>query len=443
MLRPPGPGPTLPLAHLLRFRRDPLGFVGRLTRKYGDIVFFRMGRQNVFILNHPDYIKDVLVTNDRKFKKGRILERAKVVLGEGLLTSEGDFHRRQRRLMQPAFHQKKIAEYGRDMVAYAARWRERWHDGQELDLHAEMMGLTLSIVGKVLFGANVEDQTHEVRVALDAIMEVFDFVLIPFSEILEKLPLPPVRRIMAANKRLDELVYGMIAEAKKSGKDRGDLLSMLLRAQDSENGGGRMTDRQLRDECITLILAGHETTANTLTWTWYLLSQNPQAERCLHAELDSVLGGRLPAPEDVERLRYTEMVLAESLRLYPPAWGVARKSLEEHAIGGYTLPKGALILMNQWVLHRDPRYYPDPEKFDPERWTPEAKASRPKFAYFPFGGGPRQCIGDGFAWMEGILLLATLAQQWRFRLAPGQKVAPKPVITLRPRYGMRMLAHRR
>jgi cytochrome P450 len=203
-----------------------------------------------------------------------------------------------------------------------------------------------------------------------------------------------------------------------------------------------MTDKQLRDECVTLILAGHETTANALTWTWYLLSQNPQAERSLQEELDCVLGGRLPAPEDVGRLRYTEMVIAESLRLYPPAWGVARKSLEEHTLGGYTLPKGALILMNQWVLHRDARYYPDPEKFDPERWTPEAKASRPKFAYYPFGGGPRQCIGDGFAWIEGILLLATLAQQWRFRLAPGQNVAPKPVITLRPRYGMRMIAEK-
>ncbi len=435
---PPGPNPRLPGNNLLKFRRDPLGFLTRVVREYGDIAHFTLGRQHVYLLNHPEYVKDVLVTHARKFKKGRILERAKRVLGEGLLTSEGEFHLRQRRLMQPAFHQRRIAEYGAAMVDAAVRWRERWHDGETRDIHAEMMGLTLTVAGQALFGADVERDSGNVREALNVVMEVFNFVLLPFSELLEHLPLPQVRRVDAARRRLDELVFRLIAERRRDPRfaQRTDLLSMLLRAQDTEGNSGHMTDQQVRDECVTIILAGHETTANALTWTWYLLSQHPQVEARLHQEIDRALGGRVPGASDLPALRYAEMVLTESMRLYPPAWGVARKALEPHTIAGYEIPTGALLLMNQFVMHRDPRWYREPEAFRPERWESEVPQ---KFAYFPFGGGPRQCIGEGFAWMEGVLLLVSLAQHWRMRVAEGQRVALKPVITLRPRYGMRMV----
>jgi cytochrome P450 len=442
--RPPGPRSSLPGANIFTFRRDPLGYLTRVSRKYGDIAYFKLGPQHVYLLNHPDYIKDVLVTHDRKFKKGRILERAKRVVGEGLLTSEGAFHTRQRRLMQPAFHNRRIGDYARAMVETTARWQERWSNGETRDIHAEMMDLALMIVGHTLFGTDMERASAAVGEAMDAFMDVFSFVLLPFSDFLEKLPLPQVRRVDEARRRLDEIIYRIIAErrgALAAGAQGNDLLSLLLRAQDEEGGTGAMSDEQVRDECVTLVLAGHETTANALTWTWYLLSQHPEIEAQLHEELDSTLGSRLPAAEDVPRLRYAEMVFAEAMRLYPPAWGLARKALEAHTIAGYVIPRGGVILMNQYVTHRDPRWYPDPEKFDPRRWAGEN--DRPKFAYFPFGGGPRQCIGENFAWMEGVLLLSTLAQRWCMRLDRNQRIGLRPVLTLRPKYGMRMLLQAR
>ncbi|MGE0405925.1 MAG: cytochrome P450 [Candidatus Korobacteraceae bacterium] len=444
--RPPGPRSTLPGAMIFAFRRDPLGFLSRVAREFGDIAYFKLGPQHVYLLNHPDYIKDVLVTHDRKFKKGRILERAKRVVGEGLLTSEGEFHTRQRRLMQPAFHNRRIGDYARAMVETTLRWQERWQHGETRDLHAEMLELTLVIVGRTLFGADMERASSAVREAMEAFTDVFSFILLPFSDFLEKFPLPQVRRVDAARQRLDDIVYRVIAERRasldSSVKEGTDLLSMLLRAQDMEGGTGAMSDLQVRDECVTIVLAGHDTTANALTWTLYLLSQHPEVEHRLHQEIDSVLAGRPPAADDVPRLRYTEMVLAESMRLYPPAWGLARKTLQAHTIGGYVIPRDGVVLLNQYVTHRDRRWYPNPETFDPERWA-ESQNSRPKFAYFPFGGGPRQCIGEGFAWMEGVLVLATLAQQWRMRLAEGQQIGLRPALTLRPRYGMRMVLERR
>jgi len=425
------------------FRRDPLTFMLESARNYGDIVFFKFGPQDLYLLNHPDYIRDVLVTNNRNFVKSRGLQMAKRFLGESLLTSEGDFHRRQRRLAQPAFHRQRINGYAEVMSEYAGRTRGRWHHGETLDLWQEMMRLTLAIVGKTLFDADVEAEAPQIGAALTDVMQLFERITNPFGGLLQKLPLPGNYRWLRAKQRLDETIYRIINDRRASGEDRGDLLSMLLLAQDEEGDGGSMNNQQLRDEAMTLFVAGHETTANALTWTWYLLSQNPEAEAKLHEEIDAILGGALPTADDVVRLRYTEMIFAESMRLYPPAWILGRRVLSDYEVGGYTIPANSIVLMSPWVMHRDPRYYPEPHKFDPERWTPEAREARPKFAYFPFGGGPRVCIGEQFAWMEGALLISAIAQKWSLRLAPGHQVEPRAMITLRPRYGMRMISEAR
>ncbi|MDQ6653576.1 MAG: cytochrome P450 [Acidobacteriota bacterium] len=440
---PPGPSRIIPLSGLFAYRRGPLHFFQKLAQQYGDISYFKLGPQVAFFLNHPDYIKDVLVTNHQNFIKGLALQRAKRLLGEGLLTSEGEFHRRQRRLAQPAFHRARIASYASVMTDYAFQMRELWQDGAILDISEEMMRLTLAIVGKTLFDANVVSDAQEVGEAMTVVMDLFNTITIPFFELLQKLPLPQLRRFDKAKATLDAIIYRLIEERRRSGEDRGDLLSMLWLTQDTEGDGGQMTNAQLRDEVMTIFLAGHETTANALTWTWYLLSQNTEKETKLHEEIDAVLGGRVPAFEDVAQLKYTEMVLAESMRLYPPAWAIGRMALKAVEIAGYVVPARSLVLMSQYVMHQDPRYFPDPLRFDPERWGPEARDSRPQFSYFPFGGGSRRCIGEGFAWMEGILLLATLAQQWQMRLVPNHPVVLKPVMTLRSKYGMRMIVTRR
>src|SRR6185295_8721470 len=321
---PPGPRQIMPLSGLLAYRKGPLPFFQNLAAQFGDISYFRLGPQEAFFLNHPDYIKEVLVTNHHRFHKGLVLQRAKRLLGEGLLTSEGDFHRRQRRLAQPAFHRARVASYADVMTAYATETRERWHDGDTRDISEEMMRLTLGIVGKTLFDADVVSEAQQVGEAMTVVMDLFNTITIPFFELLQKLPLPQLRRFDLAKIRLDAIIYRLIEERRQSGADHGDLLSMLLLAQDTEGDGGTMTDEQLRDEVMTIFLAGHETTANALTWTWYLLSQNPEAEAKLHKEIDRVLEGRLPTFEDVAQLKYTEMVLAESMRLYPPAWALGR-----------------------------------------------------------------------------------------------------------------------
>ncbi len=440
--QPPSPSQRYPGQALIQFRRDPILYLRRAADECGDVVRLPFSRDPLFLLNHPDLIRDVFVTRQRQFKKGRGLERMKRLLGEGLLTSEGDFHLRQRRLMQPAFHRQRVAAYSEAMTHFAAETAGRWTDGGTVDVAEEMMRLTLAIVGKTLFDAEVEAEADDIGGAMAEVISLFHLLMLPYADLLERLPLPPVRRFRAARARLDATVYRLIAEHHASGEDRGDLLSMLLLAQDDGSGGG-MTDEQIRDEAMTLFLAGHETTANALTWTWYLLSQNPEAEAKLHAEIDDLLAGRLPTADDLPQLPYTRRVFAESLRLYPPAWVVGRRVLEDYEAEGYVLPAQSIVLLAQSVTHSDPRYFPDPDRFDPDRWTSEAEAERPKFAYFPFGGGPRVCIGEQFAWMEGILLLATLGQAWRLRLAPGQSVATQPIITLRPRYGMRMRVEKR
>ncbi len=440
--RPPGPKNPLITGHLKAFRANPVLFLEGLARSYGDVCYFRLGPQSTYLVNNPAYIRDILVTHQNNFVKSRALQRVKILLGEGLLTSEGDFHLRQRRLAQPAFQRQRLAAYARTMTEFALQTRGRWRDGGEIDMSNEMMRLTLAIVAKTLFSADVELEAAAIGEALTVILHMFNILILPGARALRWLPTRKGRDFRAALKKLDGVIYQLIAERRRSGEDTGDLLSMLLLARE-EDGSGQMDDRQVRDEAMTLFLAGHETTANALTWTWYLLSQNPDCERRFHQEIDSVLDGRPPGFDDLPRLTYTEMVFAESMRLYPPAWGVGRLALEDYELGDWHIPAGSVLLMSTWVTHRDPRFWPDPERFDPERWTPEARDSRPKFSYYPFGGGARLCIGERFAWMEGSLVLASIAQKWRPRLAPGHRVEPQPLITLRPRYGMKMILEER
>ena len=437
---PPGPKPSLLNTITYRPGRDPLVFFSNLAQQYGDLAYLRMGGEHLFVASNPAVIKDVLVTHNPNFHKSRGLERMKILLGEGLLTSEDAFHLRQRRLMQPAFHRERIAAYASTMVAYADRVRRGWTPGSTLDVAFEMSRLTLLIVGKTLFDADVEAQARDVGEAMSGLMNSFWTLMLPFGETLQRLPIPHLRRGREARERLDAIIYGMIRERRANLGDRGDLLSMLLMAQDDQDRGRGMTDRQIRDEAMTIFLAGHETTANALTWTWYLLSQSPEVERRLHEEIDRVLEGRLPGVADVDRLPYTTRVVTESMRLYPPAWLVGRRAVNEYSIGPYYVPPRSIIIMSQWIVHRDPRYYAEPDRFEPDRWTSEFKAALPRFAYFPFGGGPRQCIGESFAWMELVLLVATLAQQWTFELVAGHPVAPQAAVTLRPKYGMKMIA---
>jgi cytochrome P450 len=443
------PGPKLSAFQQLVYRPgagNPLPFFTSLARTYGDIVTYRMGGEQVFLVSDPHLIKDILVTHNRKFMKGRGLQRAKRLLGEGLLTSEGEHHLRQRRLMQPAFHRDRIAGYGRTMVSYADRLRNRWQQGATIDVAQEMMGLTLSIVGKTLFDADVEGQAKEVREALKGVMESFWMMMLPFADLIEQLPFPRMRRVRASRERLDAIIYGLIAERRASGRDHGDLLSMLLSARDEESApsaGGGMTDTQVRDEAMTIFLAGHETTANALTWTWYLLSGAPDVESRMYQELDRVLMGRLPTVADIPSLSCVERIVTETMRLYPPAWIVGRRALEPYAIGPYVAPARSLVLLSPWVVHRDARWFPDPERFDPDRWTPAFKAAMPPFAYVPFGGGPRRCIGESFAWMELVLVAATIAQRWKLRLVPGFQPEPEALVTLRTKHGMRMTLERR
>jgi len=433
----------LPGGSVIPLRRDPLRFLPELVRKHGDVVRFNLGPQEVILLNDPELIREALINQDRHFTKGPGLRVAERLLGKGLLTSEGEFHRRQRRLAQPAFHRPRIAAYGETMVEHTNRWTSAWQDGAEVDMAEEMRGLTLLIAAKTLFDTEVESEIGEISDALTQSLRLYRLATLPFAARFEPLVPALTRRFQQARSRLDSTVYRMIRERRASGEDRGDLLSMLILARDVDGDGNQMTDEQLRDEAMTLLLAGHETTANAMAWTCYLLSQNPEAAERLHAEVDTVLAGRAPTSDDVAQLPYTRMVFAESMRCYPPAWIIARWARSACPVGPHLIPEGTLVFMSQWVTHHDERYYPDPLRFDPERWTPEAAASRPRFSYYPFGGGSRVCIGEHFAWMEGVLVLAAMASRWRFDLVPGHPVVPEPLITLRPKHGIRMTVHRR
>jgi len=432
---PAGPSQGLKRWSLGPLNNNPLEYFTKVAREYGDVAGLRVLNFKTVFINHPSLIEEVLVTNARKYSKGRVLRANRHVFGEGLLTSEGDFWLRQRRLAQPAFHRARIASYAATMVDYTERMVEGWRGGEERDAHQEMMRLTLEIVAKTLFDADVERDAQEVGKSLELLLEIGAnyrrTIFVPHW-----LPTPTNLRVRREVKQIEKILYRIIAERRASGRDAGDLLSMLLSAQDED--GSRMTDRQLRDETITLFLAGHETTASTLSWTWWLLARHPAVQAKLHAELDAVLGDRAPTLDDLPKLRYTRHVITESLRLYPAAWGMARLAVEDHEIAGYAVTKGMGVAMAQWVVHRDPRWYDAPEEFRPERWEDDLLKRLPRFAYFPFGGGPRQCIGNAFALMEAALILATIARKFRLPLVANHPVVPLASITLRPRHGVRV-----
>jgi len=440
---PPGPKGNFLLGSAREFARDWPGHMERCARDYGDISAYRFLHVPICQITHPDHIEQVLVRNAANFHKSRDYGALKFILGNGLLTNEGASWQKQRQLIQPAFRHENIQGYGQIMVDSTAKHLARWKNGERRDLHHEMAELTLDIVSKSLFGTNAAHLAHEVGEEIAAVMERFQAQAALAFLLPDNFPIPKTLRLLRSKKKLDSVVLSIIRDRRKSRIATEDLLQRLLDAQDE--AGGRMSDEQLKDEVMTLFLAGHETTANALTWTWYLLAQNAQVEQRLGAEVDTVLAGRAPTLADLPRLPYVEMVVKESMRLFPPAWGFGRLALEEFELGGYRIPTGTNIFITQWLTHRDARFFPEPERFDPERWRedPVRKGKIPRFAYFPFGGGPRVCIGAGFAMMEATLLLATLAQRYRFSLAPNAQVVPLFSVTLRPKYGLPMVLHRR
>lgn len=475
---PQGPSSRLPLNLFFNFLRDPLTVLHSLSKEYGDISHFKFGGQHIYFINHPDYIKDVLVTYNNNFIKSRGLQLAKRILGEGLLTSEGELHHSQRQLIQPVFQPDEIPNYANIMTDYALDISNRWNDDDhgKVDIHREFMHLTLAIVSKAFFNISIEEsEIEEIDQYVTTLIEYFNRARIPFAGIIEKLPLPNNIHFRHAKKQLDTIIYRIIDSHRNSSSNSNhhhnnkqdgsyphkDLISLLLQDQTdsyisaNENNNKSINKRnkkihsitintdkqQLRDNVTTIFLAGHETVANALTWTFYLLSHNPEEEKMLHEEVDSVLDNydhAVPTVKDIPKLEYTERVFAESMRLYPPAWAIGRQAINDCKIGGYVIPAGSSILMSQYLMHHDPRYFPEPERFDPERWNPSEKAKRPRFSYFPFGGGPRSCIGEPFAWMEGILVIATIARRWKMRIIPGHPVILQPLVTLRPKYGMQM-----
>lgn len=437
---PPGPRGHFYVGHLPDYRRDPLGFFARCARDYGDVVALRFFHVPYYLVSHPSLIEEVLVTHHRDFIKSmdyRMWLRA--VLGDGLLTSEGDVWRRQRRLSQPAFHQDRMAAYARVIAALAERMLGRWTGGETRDIHAEIMRLTLQIVTKVLFGADVDREARDVDHALDVVMRhAAEWSALPIPLFV---PTPGNLRWKRAIRRLDEIVYGIIRGRRESGVDTGDLLSLLLGARDED--GNRMTNRQIRDEVMTVVLAGHETTALALSWTLYLLAQHPAVEAKLWAEIDAVVGDRPPAMADLPGLQYTEQVLKEAMRLYPPVWGIGREARQDGSIAGFRLRRKTQVFISQYVVHRDPRWYDTPARFWPERWATGLEQRLPRFAYFPFGGGPRHCIGHAFAMTEAMLLLAAVARRFRARPVPDRPPVAYPTITLRPKDGLWMTLARR
>jgi cytochrome P450 len=451
--RPPGPRGLPVVGTSFMASRDSTQTLLRWARAYGDIVYYRFFDFHFYILFHPQHVEQVLLGKTCNFVKGITSRANPELFGNGLLTSDGDFWRRQRRLSNPAFHRESLVRYAEITVEEATRLMDAWRNREKRNIHNDMMNVTLRIVLRSLFGSELGESMRVIEPALDTIMvSSSGFHSIAFYL---GIPTPMRKRHFLAVQKLNEVVYGLIARGREKLKtsDGGagnadrqaqpgatggakDLLTLLLTARDYD--GNSMSDQQLRDEVITLLLAGHETTALNLSWTWYLLAQYPQVEEKLHAELEAVLGGRPPSAADLPKLQYTDRVIRETLRLYPPAWRIFRRTEEPFEVGDYVLPAGSNIVLSQWVTQRDPRWFSEPERFHPDRWGEEAAAKLPRFAYFPFGGGPRVCIGAGFAMMEATLLLAAIAQRYRVRLAPNQRIEPLASITLRPKNGIRV-----
>jgi cytochrome P450 len=443
---PPGPRGNFFLGSAIDLGRSSMKFLTQCAREYGDIVYLRFFGTPVCLLTHPNDIEYVLVKNPGNFVKSRDYRALKSVLGNGLLTNEGAPWQKQRKLVQPTFRHENTDRYADVMVLATTKMLDAWQDGEKRDIHQQLMALTLDIVAEALFGSDVSGHAGGVEQALAVMMNQFDGMAGLAFLLPEKFPLPSTLKFKRSVVRLDKIIYSIIHGRRSARGGRGtsnDLLEMLLRSQDEE--GGRMSDEQLRDEVMTLFLAGHETTANALSWTWYLLAQHPEIEARLYQEISEVLRGKVPSARDFTWLPYTEMVVKESMRLYPPAWAIGRQAVGPFEMGGYKFPAGTNIAILQWSTQRDSRFFPEPEKFDPERWNAEAMRENPlpRFAYFPFGGGPRVCVGAGFAMMEAILLLATMAQRFRMSLVAKRKVKLLPSVTLRPRYGIEMVLHER
>jgi cytochrome P450 len=431
------PKPPFPSGFFLRFYKRRLEFLEELAGSNCPIAFFTFAGEKMYLVNEPELIKDVLVSNHQRFKKGRGLERAKIILGEGLLTSEGETHRRQRRIVQPVFQHRYLQNYADIMVNHTIKLCSGWNDGTRISMSEQIMSLTLMIVGECLFGTNVESDTRRIGALIDKVMESFFYFVSPLGPIFRLLGHPKMQDAFAARKALNKIVLGMINARRSAPPRQSDLLSLLFSAQDSDTGSG-MSDNQLRDEAMTLFLAGHETTANGLSWTLFLLAAHPEARQRLRAELRSVLDRERPRVAHLGKLTLLDQIIRESLRLYPPAYVIGRRAIEDHRLAGIRIPKGAVLLVSPWTVQRSERYYENPLEFRPERWTAEFRSTLPRFAFFPFGGGPRQCIGEGFAWMEMALVLAVLVRDWDFDLVPGQQIRPKPAMTLRSEHPIQM-----
>jgi cytochrome P450 len=422
---------------------EPIPLFEHLHNTFGRIAHYRFMGTTIVFVNDPDWINEILVTQVSSFVRERTLKRMKILLGEGLITSDDPIHMQQRRIVAPAFHRQRIAGYADQIVSSAASIADSWPAGQPIDINDQMMQLSLHIVARTLFDSEVTADVLAVRDEVNTIMGLYNFlVAFPRLESVLHWPIPGVIKFRRSRAKLDAVVANLIASRRTLSRSqleqRGDLLSMLMASRDEDGGGKGMTDTQVRDELLTIFLAGYETVANALTWTWYLLSQNPEAADKMYAEVNEVLGTTTATVDHYPRLKYTEMVFAESMRLYPPAWAMGRQSTVPIELGPYRFPPDTHFFFSQYVMHRSPEYWPDPLTFRPERHTPEAKADRPRFVYFPFGGGRRQCIGEGFAWMEGVLSLATIAQRWRLHFLPTYPVIPQAKITLRPKHPMMM-----
>jgi cytochrome P450 len=443
LLPPPGPRGHWLLGNFADWKADVIAFFNRCAREHSDVVSVRVGPRRLALVSHPDGVEEVLATRSRHYVKNFAQRMLAPWLGKGLILSEGEFWLRQRRLMQPAFRRERVASYGDAMVALTRRMLDSWREGETRDVHDELTRLTLAIAARTLFDADLTDRANDISQSLLLMMDDFNARFRNLFAAPLWLPTAANRRTRLGIRRLREVIDRIVAERRRSGADRGDLLSILLRARDEEGDGGRMTDQQVRDEVMTLLLAGHETTANALSWTWYLLAQNPEAADRLAAEASEVLGGRPATAADLSQLPYAERVVLESMRLYPPVYAYGREAVQDTEVMGYRIPKGWTVVMSQWVIHRDPRFFADPERFDPDRWADGLAQRLPRYAYFPFGGGPRVCIGSAFAQLEAVLILATLAREYHFTLDPAHPVEVNAAVTLRPRNGIRAPLKRR
>jgi len=442
---PPGPRGYPILGVLPHLRSNPIRTFLEAADRYGDLVHLKAGPYHGFLASDPAHIKHVLQDNARNYHKSPLYERLKDGVGNGLLTSEDSFWLRQRRLAQPAFHRQRLIAMADAMVACTEEKLEQWDRtaslGAAIDVVGEMMALTQAIIVRTMFSTDLGEAAEVVNRTWPIINRRIGETFWS-TKVETTLPLPANLRFWRALRQLDTVVYRIIADRRKTGRDESDLLSMLLAARDEETGAG-MTDLQLRDEVLTMLLAGHETTSLALSWTYYLLSQHPEVEHRIADEVERVIGGERPSFGHLDRLAWTRQAIQEALRLYPPAWGFSRQAVGDDEIGGYQVPKGALVFLIPFVVHRRPRLWPDPERFDPDRFAPELESERPRFAYIPFGGGPRGCIGNQFAMVEAQLIVATIAQRYRLELVPDQNIRAEPLITLRPAPGIRAFLRRR